>query len=72
MKTVISIPIDLYSKLMERCDRSSREYENMVNGWIRGEILSIHCDRQGATDLVSWADDCVPGASKKIKVVHEI
>ena len=72
MKTVINIPMDLYRTLVDRCDRDRHEYETMVNGLIEGDHLRIHCDGQSATDLVSWANDCLPGAGKKIKVVQQI
>jgi hypothetical protein len=72
MKTVINIPMDLYRTLMDHCGRDRREYETMVNGLIEGDHLRIQCDGQSATDLVSWADDCLPGSRKKIKVVQQI
>jgi hypothetical protein len=72
MKTMISIPMELYRSLMTRCDRNSREYESMVNGMIEGEHLRIQCDGHSAASLVSWADDCFPGASNKIKVHRQI
>jgi hypothetical protein len=72
MKTMINIPMDLYRTLLPRCDRDSSEYENMVNGVIEGDHLRIQCDGQSATNLVSWAEKCFPGASKKIEVVRQI
>ena len=72
MKVIMRIPLKLSDSLITNLDRQTAEYESMVNGLIQGKHLIVHCDDRTATELLSWADDRIPGANQSIEVVKDL
>lgn len=72
VKVIMRIPLDLSRSLLAGSDRAEGEYESMANGLIREEHLIVHCEEQKAAQLLSWADVCVPGARKRIRILRDL
>jgi hypothetical protein len=69
---MLEIPMNFVRILMDRCDRDTREYEDLANGMILDDRLKIHCDSKAAIALVLWAIRYLPDARELIKIFPDL
>ena len=73
MKVQLTIPLDLYRTLESQCDPKEKRYSFMRNSIIAEDQthIVIRCESELALDFISWANECVPGAARRINAIPD-
>lgn len=73
MKTIITIPIELYRTLESRCASRQPFYRLLKSGVIsenRSQVV-IRCDAEHALRLCAWANNRADGAARQISLISD-
>ena len=70
MRLRVSIPLEFYSALVERCEIASPEYAFLKNGVINhdGATVIILSQADRANKLITWAQQFYPDAADRITI----